>query len=74
MTHLHPAREIWKYFQLSLGPKNPAFRAQRGRPRFSARREFLGVSYLLLSGCSWRALPLEYGPSTYGSPLFQKLG
>ena len=61
MNHLHPAREIWKYFQPLLGPTGCASTARRGRPRLSCRRTFLGVCYLLWSGCSWRALPLEYG-------------
>ncbi len=61
MKDLQLARTIWKHFHPMLVSQLKPVGGKRGRPRASERRAFLGVCYLLWSGCSWRALPSQYG-------------
>ena len=61
MEELHLARAIWKKFSSLINPFKPNTVGRRGRPRVNIRRVFLGICFLLWSGCQWRALPRKYG-------------
>ncbi len=82
MENLHLARAIWKKFKVMIEDQETATVDRRGRPRFSERRAFIGICYIVWSGCSWRALPPKFGKRSTihryfkkwaDSGLFQKL-
>lgn len=72
MENLHLARAIWKKFKPMILESKPRLGAPRGRPRSSERLAFLGVCYLVWSGCSWRALPRQFGRRSTVHRYFQK--
>jgi transposase len=50
--------EAWE----ALDPHLP--HGKPGKPRVDDRRVISGILFVLKTGCRWRDVPLEYGPST----------
>ena len=72
MMTLHLARAIWKKFKPMFSTCRPLTGAKRGRPRINERKAFIGICYLVWSGCSWRALPNKYGKRSTVHRYFKK--
>ena len=72
MEDLHLARAIWKKFKPMIESPKRLMEAKRGRPRASERMAFLGICYMVWSGCSWRALPSKFGKKSTVHRYFKK--
>ena len=72
MENLHLARAIWKKFKLMVETQGVISAAKRGRPRASERKAFMGICYVVWSGCPWRALPSKYGKRSTVHRYFKK--
>ena len=61
--------QLWTRLQPLL-PAKPT-QPKGGRPWTDDRRAMDGIFYLLRTGCQWKALPREFGPSSTVHDRFQ---
>jgi len=59
MGKIHLSDRQWAFIHPHLPPP-----AHTGRPRAGDRCTIDGILYVLITGCRWQDLPLEYGAAT----------